>query len=131
MKTVDQILKKARLEKGLSIEEASQKLKIHPKFLEALESGNYEVFAHPLHIKGFLKKFTKLKSYINYNKSVSKSRGGKFCSLDCVYKFFTEPFYTKCSVIGCENKVKVSRRWKETKYNCYCEKHKRNRAIPP
>jgi len=57
MKTVGNILKKARQEKGCSIADASKTLKIHSKFLKALENGNYEIFAHPIHIKGFLKNY--------------------------------------------------------------------------
>ena len=57
MKTVGKILKRARQEKGCRIADASKTLKIHPKFLKALETGNYEIFAHPIHIKGFLKNY--------------------------------------------------------------------------
>ena len=57
MKTVGEILRKARKERGCSLPEVSEALKIHPKFLRALEEGNYSIFAHPLHIKGFLKNY--------------------------------------------------------------------------
>lgn len=57
MTTVGKILKKGRKEKGCDISEASEALKIHPRFLKALENGDYSIFAHPLHIKGFLKNY--------------------------------------------------------------------------
>ncbi len=57
MKKVGIILKKARREKGIEIEEASRELKIQKKFLEALEEGNYDLFDSVVHIKGFLRNY--------------------------------------------------------------------------
>jgi cytoskeleton protein RodZ len=60
MKTVGSILKKAREERGLSHQEISQVIKIHPRFLRALEESNWGVFSSGVHAKGFLK------NYANY-----------------------------------------------------------------
>ncbi|MEA2020454.1 MAG: helix-turn-helix domain-containing protein [Patescibacteria group bacterium] len=57
MKSVGEILKKTRKKQGYSLLEVSEELKIHPRFLKALESGDYNVFAHTLHAKGFLKNY--------------------------------------------------------------------------
>lgn len=57
MKKVGLILKKARREKGLELEEASKELRIQRKFLEALEKGNYDIFDSVVHIKGFLRNY--------------------------------------------------------------------------
>ena len=57
MRTVASILKKVREQKGLTLEQAHQDLKIHPRFLQALEEGTYEVFSSPVHLKGFLKNY--------------------------------------------------------------------------
>lgn len=57
MKKVASILKNAREEKGLSFDKISKELMIHPKFLKALEEGNYKVFADTVHIRGFLKNY--------------------------------------------------------------------------
>lgn len=57
MKTVGSILKSERERKNWSIEEISKFLKIHPKYLKALEEGRYEIFADSVHIKGFLKNY--------------------------------------------------------------------------
>jgi len=57
LKTVGSILKSKRDEKGWEIEEISKFLKIHPKYLKALEEGRYEVFSDPVHIRGFLKNY--------------------------------------------------------------------------
>ena len=57
MKTVGSILKKAREEKGLSHKEVFQIIKIHPRFLEALEKSDWDVFSSGVHAKGFLKNY--------------------------------------------------------------------------
>ena len=57
MKTVGSILKKAREERGLSHKEVFQIIKIHPRFLEALEKSDWDVFSSGVHAKGFLKNY--------------------------------------------------------------------------
>lgn len=57
MQTVAHLLKKAREEKGLSFEQIREALKIHPRFLRALEESDYKVFSSPVHLKGFLKNY--------------------------------------------------------------------------
>jgi cytoskeletal protein RodZ len=59
MKSVGSILKSARGKRGLSYEEIQRETKIHPRFLHALEEGNYSVFSSPVHIKGFLRTYTR------------------------------------------------------------------------
>lgn len=57
MQTVAKILKKAREEKGLTFAQIRETLKIHPRFLQALEESDYRVFSSPVHLKGFLKNY--------------------------------------------------------------------------
>ena len=57
MKTVGSILKKAREEKSLSHKEIFQVIKIHPRFLKALEEGDWSIFSGGVHAKGFLKNY--------------------------------------------------------------------------
>lgn len=57
MRTVGSILKKAREKKNLSHKEIFQAIKIHPRFLVALEESNWEVFSSSVHAKGFLKNY--------------------------------------------------------------------------
>lgn len=57
MHSAASMLKRARLEQGLKHEKVSKDLKIQPRFLEALEEGNYSVFSSPVHLKGFLKNY--------------------------------------------------------------------------
>lgn len=57
MKTVGSILKNARERKGLSHKEIFQAIKIHPRFLKALEESNWDVFSSGVHAKGFLKNY--------------------------------------------------------------------------
>lgn len=55
MKTVGQLLKTAREQKKFTLEDVHKFIKIHPKFLIALEEGNYQIFSNKIHAKGFLK----------------------------------------------------------------------------
>ncbi len=64
LRAVPTILKRARLEKNLTLAEAARRLKIHPRFLEALEEGRYDVFSSPVHLKGFLKNYAQ---YLDLN----------------------------------------------------------------
>ena len=57
MKTVGQILKDARLEKQISLEKASQFLKIRKEFLEALEEDNFSALPSYTSSLGFLKNY--------------------------------------------------------------------------
>lgn len=59
MKSVGSILKTARGKKGLAFKQIQQEIKIHPRFLQALERGDYSVFASPVHIKGFLRTYAR------------------------------------------------------------------------
>ncbi len=55
MKTVGQILLSERKRKKWTLDDVHKFIKIHPKYLKALESGDYSVFSNQVHAKGFLK----------------------------------------------------------------------------
>lgn len=57
MQTVGQLLKNARLEKGLSLEQIERATKIKKWFLEALEKGNYQKLPPPTFVKGFIRNY--------------------------------------------------------------------------
>jgi len=57
MKSVGEILKQKRNEQGLLLEDASTQLKIHERYLKALEEGNYRIFASNIQLKGFLRNY--------------------------------------------------------------------------
>lgn len=57
MKTASSLLKQARAEKKIALNEAAKVLKIHPRYLQALESGDFAVFSSTVHLKGFLKNY--------------------------------------------------------------------------
>jgi len=59
MKTVGQILKNARLAKQISLQQASEFLKIRKEFLEALENDNFSVLPSYISAAGFLKNYAK------------------------------------------------------------------------
>lgn len=59
MKTVGDILKEARIKKSIELDAVSRELKIHRRFLDALESSDYRIFSGVVHIKGFLRNYSK------------------------------------------------------------------------
>lgn len=60
------MLKKARLEKQITLEEASRELKIRKKYLEALESESFDLFSSSVHVTGFLKNYSR---FLNLDES--------------------------------------------------------------
>jgi len=57
METLGERLKAAREEKELTTEEAAKATKIPLNYLQALESGAFEVFSSDLHARGFLRNY--------------------------------------------------------------------------
>lgn len=57
MKSVGETLKNQRLNKKFSLDDVHKFVKIHPKFLRALEEGDHEVFSNKVHATGFLKNY--------------------------------------------------------------------------
>ena len=62
MATVSEQLRQAREEQELTIQQAAEVTKIRGDHLRALEEGNFDIFAAPVYIKGFVR------SYSNYLK---------------------------------------------------------------
>lgn len=58
MRTVGEILKKARLEKRISYEEVEKQLKIRKKFLIALEDNSWDKLPSIPYVKGFLRNYS-------------------------------------------------------------------------
>lgn len=58
MKTVGEILKKARLEKNLEYEEVEKKTRIRKKFLMAMEGNDWDKLPSETYIKGFLRNYS-------------------------------------------------------------------------
>lgn len=58
MENAAQKLKTAREKLNISIEEASEKTKIRPHILKALEAGNFDIMS-PVYVKSFLKTYSK------------------------------------------------------------------------
>ena len=60
MLTTGEILKKARIEKGLEFDEIEKVLKIRKKFLIALEDNDWDKLPSLPYIKGFIKNYSSL-----------------------------------------------------------------------
>ncbi len=65
MKAQGNIIKKYREQKGLSIKEVSERTKIRPYIIEALEAGNFAIMS-PIYVKSFLKT---LAQFLEFNLS--------------------------------------------------------------
>lgn len=52
-----QRLKETRLQKGLSIDQVSQGTKIRPKFITAIEKGEYDSLPSPAYAQGFVRNY--------------------------------------------------------------------------
>jgi cytoskeleton protein RodZ len=57
MGELGQLLRQAREEKGISLEEVEQATRIRQKYLAALEEGDYDQLPTPGHIQGFLRNY--------------------------------------------------------------------------
>ncbi len=55
MKSIGQVLFAQREIKKLTLDHVHKFIKIHPKYLAALENDDYQIFAGKVHAKGFLK----------------------------------------------------------------------------
>jgi cytoskeletal protein RodZ len=55
MRSVGRLLTSAREGKKLTLQDVHKIIKIHPKYLKALEEDNYFIFEGKVHAKGFLK----------------------------------------------------------------------------
>ena len=56
-KTIGEVLKLARTNQGLSLEELSKKTDIQQDLLEALERNDYDLLPSPFYARSFLRKY--------------------------------------------------------------------------
>jgi cytoskeleton protein RodZ len=59
MDELGQILRQARENKGLSLEEAYEETRINAQYLEALENGDYSALPSSTHTRGFLRNYAR------------------------------------------------------------------------
>ena len=59
MDEIGHILREARENKGLSLEEAQSKTRINVRYLTALENGQYTALPTPVHVRGFLRNYAR------------------------------------------------------------------------
>ncbi|WP_028595514.1 helix-turn-helix domain-containing protein [Paenibacillus assamensis] len=57
MSELGQMLKKARLEKGLSLDDVQEATKIRRRYLEAIEEGDYKVLPGSFYVRAFVKTY--------------------------------------------------------------------------
>ena len=58
MRSIGEILKKAREKKRLTVEDVHKIIKIQPKYLRSMENDDYSIFSSKVHSKGFLKLYS-------------------------------------------------------------------------
>lgn len=59
MDEIGHILREARENKGLSLEEAQAQTRINARYLNALENGQYSALPTPVHARGFLRNYAR------------------------------------------------------------------------
>lgn len=59
MYKLGELLKNNRVEKGMLTSQASEKTKIPIKYIRSLEKGDYDAFVSEVHLKGFLKNYSR------------------------------------------------------------------------
>lgn len=58
MSDLGQLLKKARLEKGISLEDLQETTKIRKRYLECIEEGNYKALPGNFYVRAFIKSYS-------------------------------------------------------------------------
>ncbi|PZE22386.1 helix-turn-helix domain-containing protein [Paenibacillus xerothermodurans] len=58
MSELGQILKKARLERKISLEDLQETTKIRKRYLEAIEEGNYKILPGAFYVRAFIKTYS-------------------------------------------------------------------------
>lgn len=59
MDEIGHILREARENKGLTLEDAQAKTRINVRYLAALENGQYSTLPTPVHVRGFLRNYAR------------------------------------------------------------------------
>ncbi|MBI3089505.1 MAG: helix-turn-helix domain-containing protein [Candidatus Tectomicrobia bacterium] len=70
MSTLGRTLRQAREEKGLTLENVAEKTNINRRYLEALESGRFDLLPGGPFIRGFLRAYVQL-VHLNYDEVIS------------------------------------------------------------
>ena len=60
MPSVGEQLRAAREKQGLSIPDVVERTKLRSDHVRALESGDYDVFASPVYVRGFVRSYANL-----------------------------------------------------------------------
>ncbi len=58
MSDLGQLLKKARTQKGISLDELQELTKIRKRYLEAIEEGNYKILPGNFYVRAFIKSYS-------------------------------------------------------------------------
>lgn len=58
MSDLGQLLKKARTQKGISLDELQELTKIRKRYLEAIEDGNYKILPGNFYVRAFIKSYS-------------------------------------------------------------------------
>lgn len=91
--TVGKLLNKARLEKNLSIKDASDGTKITNRHLTALEENNFEIFPGETYILGFIRSYSNFLG-LDADYMIQVYRGNQLEELEPPIEELTEPTVT-------------------------------------
>ena len=58
MSDLGQLLKKARTQKGITLDELQELTKIRKRYLEAIEEGNYKILPGNFYVRAFIKSYS-------------------------------------------------------------------------
>ena len=88
MQEIGQVLRQAREERGMTLEQVSSSTMIAKKYLRALEEGNFEIFPGEVYLKGALRKYA---AELGLNQEGLVSRYGSVSETEKAEKNQMEP----------------------------------------
>ncbi len=103
LEKIGHVLKTAREERGLTIEQVSRALFIRKTMITALESGNWERLPHPVYVKGYINQYA---AYVNMTETVQAEFATKEEAV---------PAEEKTS--GASAREKTARKWEPKKWH--------------
>jgi cytoskeletal protein RodZ len=103
LERIGHVLRTAREERGLAIEQVSRALFIRKTMISALESGNWEKLPHPVYVKGYINQYA---AYLNITENVQ----AEFAAKD-------EPVPAEADASAPPAREKSARKWEPKRWH--------------